>query len=618
LSVRLVNGSHDCEGRVEINRWAVSDVGWDDQDAEVVCRELGCVQSAKGKTLFVQVPYSPMITDVQCSGNETSLLQCRYATNFFYGNHTSGVVCSAFEDLLVYFTLSCRSCLSDFLFENRLKWFVWLEIYTFSPWYLQHVVEHLSSLLNKIERLSNLTIQERMIAGEIVLQNVENITIPMSDTSDEFMKKNMTLFSLFELWRFKQPGITSGLKVTELTELQQQMTIPLECVLFASYTGLESILDGTFFQANSSEDFSPVLPTVSPQINSHIVTVVINQKMNQIHKLLQPVNVTFQNKQKKSNKNTLFCVYWKSEGNESFWSRGGLKVTHSNETHTVCSSYHLSSCAVIITANTKKIEEDSVLSVINHVFVITNLICLCLAIITFVFCKSAHNTIHLHLSLCLFMAHLLFLTGGYKTDYEVICAVIAGVLHFLFLASFVWMCLEGVQLLLLVTNLRVVKYSSRSRLTKRYLFPPGYGIPAMIVVVSAGVFPQVRSCWLSCEKSFKWSFLGPVSFLIAVNIILFAFILQTLRSQLSFLNTDISKVRNTRLLTFKSMAQFIIMGCSWILGFFQEDVFFRYAFVIINSLQGPFIFLVHCVLNQQVTSNRQSNVPLQNVCNFSL
>ncbi|KAK1153869.1 adhesion G protein-coupled receptor E3-like [Acipenser oxyrinchus oxyrinchus] len=42
------------------------------------------------------------------------------------------------------------------------------------------------------------------------------------------------------------------------------------------------------------------------------------------------------------------------------------------------------------------------------------------------------------------------------------------------------------------------------------------------------------------------------------------------------------------------------MGCSWILGFFQGLEFFRFVFVIINSLQGPFIFLVHCVLNQQV------------------
>ncbi|XP_069051856.1 adhesion G protein-coupled receptor E2-like [Lepisosteus oculatus] len=309
----------------------------------------------------------------------------------------------------------------------------------------------------------------------------------------------------------------------------------------------------------------------------------------------------------KRDENELICVYWKYGVNESSWSQSGLKVIHSNETHTVCSSNHLTTFAVIMATKAEQIEEDSALSVIEYVFVITSLICLGLAIITFVFCKSVqkgHNTIHLHLSLCLFMAHLLLLTGGSKTENKMICAVIAGVLHFLFLASFVWMCLEGVQLLLLVTNLRVVKYSSRNRLTKRYLFPPGYGIPAVIVAVSAGVCPggygTQKSCWLSFERAFAWSFLGPVSFFISVNIIMFAIILWALKSQLSFINTDVSKVRNTRLLTFKAMAHCFIMGCSWILGFFQGVKFFSYMFVIVNSLQGPFIFLVHCVLNQQI------------------
>ncbi|MGH0179998.1 UNVERIFIED_CONTAM: hypothetical protein FKN15_003014, partial [Acipenser sinensis] len=133
----------------------------------------------------------------------------------------------------------------------------------------------------------------------------------------------------------------------------------------------------------------------------------------------------------------------------------------------------------------------------------------------------------------------------------VLCAVIAGLLHYLFTASFAWMCLEGVQLYLLVRNLNVVKYSSRQGLRRRFLLLAGYGSPALIVAVSAGVFPEGYGS-------------------------------------------------NTLLLTFKAIAHCFIMGCSWILGFFQGLEFFRFVFVIINSLQGPFIFLVHCVLNQQV------------------
>ncbi|XP_066564239.1 adhesion G protein-coupled receptor E1 [Amia ocellicauda] len=166
------------------------------------------------------------------------------------------------------------------------------------------------------------------------------------------------------------------------------------------------------------------------------------------------------------------------------------------------------------------------------------------------------------------------------------------------------MWLEGVHLLLLIKNLRVVKYSSRNQVCTLHLLLVGYGIPAVIVAISAGVYSEgygtAKSCWLSHERKFIWSFLGPVCFIIVVNIIIFALILYGLRSQIGNLNTDLSKLRDNRLLTFKAISHFFIMGCSWILGFFQTIGFLSYAFVIVNSLQGPFIFLVHCVLNKQI------------------
>ncbi|KAH1179789.1 hypothetical protein KIL84_005839 [Mauremys mutica] len=57
------------------------------------------------------------------------------------------------------------------------------------------------------------------------------------------------------------------------------------------------------------------------------------------------------------------------------------------------------------------------------------------------------------------------------------------------------------------------------------------------------------------------------------------------------------------LLTFKAIAQLFILGCTWILGLLQVGpaaTAMAYLFTIVNSLQGAFIFLVHCLLNRQV------------------
>lgn len=60
--------------------------------------------------------------------------------------------------------------------------------------------------------------------------------------------------------------------------------------------------------------------------------------------------------------------------------------------------------------------------------------------------------------------------------------MVAGLLHYLFLAVFAWTCLEGVQLYIMLIE---VFEAERSRTLYYYL--AGYGVPAIIVGVSAAV-----------------------------------------------------------------------------------------------------------------------------------
>lgn len=64
----------------------------------------------------------------------------------------------------------------------------------------------------------------------------------------------------------------------------------------------------------------------------------------------------------------------------------------------------------------------------------------------------------------------------------------AGLLHFLVVASFVWMSLEALQLYLLVRRLNKVQVIQRDGLPRLLLYLIGYGIPFVIVGVSALVY----------------------------------------------------------------------------------------------------------------------------------
>lgn len=57
--------------------------------------------------------------------------------------------------------------------------------------------------------------------------------------------------------------------------------------------------------------------------------------------------------------------------------------------------------------------------------------------------QGDRTTIHKNLCVCLLIAETVFLAGVNQTDKPVVCGVVAGLLHFFFLAAFVWMFMEG-------------------------------------------------------------------------------------------------------------------------------------------------------------------------------
>ncbi|CAM4564149.1 unnamed protein product [Leuciscus chuanchicus] len=104
---RLVEGSHLCSGRVEmllVSGWgSVCDAAFDQQDAEVVCRELDCGAPVQvlGEDAFGKGDAQMWTQEIQCRGNETHIRRCPSSTSHINCTHDNdvGLICSGYTDL---------------------------------------------------------------------------------------------------------------------------------------------------------------------------------------------------------------------------------------------------------------------------------------------------------------------------------------------------------------------------------------------------------------------------------------------------------------------------------------------------------------------------------------
>ncbi|XP_016308265.1 CD97 antigen-like isoform X2 [Sinocyclocheilus anshuiensis] len=383
-----------------------------------------------------------------------------------------------------------------------------------------------------------------------------------------------------------------------------------ETVVGKSYPGFAFAALVSYKDLNSSSDLLHKMSrersddeerSVTYQLNSKVVTAVVSNA--ETKHLSEPVMLVFTHEEERAESEGVAysCVYWDEA--EGAWSGRGCEGAWFNSTHTACSCSHLSSFAVLMALY--PVQDSFELVLITRVGLALSLVCLFLCILTFRFCRSIKGTrtsIHLHLSICLFIADLVFLCGISSTHNQVGCAIVAGLLHFFFLSAFCWMLLEGVQLY------RMVVLVFHTTLKHLYMYLVGYGVPLVIVTVSAIAFPAgygtERHCWLSLDQNFIWSFLAPICIIVILNSFVFIITVWKLAEKFSSLNPDLSKLRNIRGFTVTAVAQFCILGGMWVFGsfLFYEKVtqVALYLFTILNSLQGALIFIMHCLLSKPV------------------
>lgn len=302
------------------------------------------------------------------------------------------------------------------------------------------------------------------------------------------------------------------------------------------------------------------------------------------------------------------CAFWNysPETMNGSWSLEGCELTFSNETHTSCHCNHLTHFAILMSSGPSiGIKDYNILTRITQLGIIISLICLAICIFTFWFfseIQSTRTTIHKNLCCSLFLAELVFLVGINTNTNKLFCSIIAGLLHYFFLAAFAWMCIEGIHLYLIVVG---VIYNKGFLHKNFYIF--GYLSPAVVVGFSAALgyryYGTTKVCWLSTENNFIWSFIGPACLIILVNLLAFGVIIYKVFRHTAGLKPEVSCYENIRSCARGALALLFLLGTTWIFGVLHvvhASVVTAYLFTVSNAFQGMFIFLFLCVLSRKI------------------
>uniref|UniRef100_A0A7N5K5U2 Adhesion G protein-coupled receptor D1 n=1 Tax=Ailuropoda melanoleuca TaxID=9646 RepID=A0A7N5K5U2_AILME len=259
-----------------------------------------------------------------------------------------------------------------------------------------------------------------------------------------------------------------------------------------------------------------------------------------------------------SNQAFLYCAFLDFSSGEGVWSNQGCVLTEGNLSYSVCRCTHLTNFAILMQVVPMELTRGHkvALSSITYIGCSVSLVCLVLTLVTFAMLSSVstirNQRYHIHANL----------------SFAVLVA----------------------QILLLVS----------------FGFTPGT-FPLLICIISVSFamdsYGTSVNCWLSISSGAVWAFVAPALSIIVVNAGILIAVTRVI-SQISADNYKIHGDPSAFKLTAKAVAVLLpILGTSWVFGVLalnSQALVFQYIFAVLNSLQGFFIFLFHCLLNSEV------------------
>ncbi|NXQ40433.1 AGRD2 protein, partial [Catharus fuscescens] len=295
------------------------------------------------------------------------------------------------------------------------------------------------------------------------------------------------------------------------------------------------------------------------------------------------------------------------------WSTAGCSVVMSLPDSTACFCNHTTNFAILLQVYEmqRTTKEEFTLQTLTFIGCGVSF---CALIVTFILFlvvrvpKSERTTVHKNLIFALAAGEALLMFSEWAKTNQVLCFMVTAFLHLFFMAAFSWMLVEG---LLLWSKVVAVNMSEDRRM--KFYYVTGWGLPVLIVGVTLATsfnnYVAANHCWLNVQTNVIWAFVGPVQRALAVNtLVLLRVVTVTVasaRRRLKMLtpNSSLESQIGAQIwATAKPVLVLLpVLGLTWVCGVLVHlSIVWAYVFIVLNSLQGLYIFLVYAIYNSEV------------------
>ncbi|XP_071508191.1 adhesion G-protein coupled receptor G2-like [Diadema antillarum] len=382
------------------------------------------------------------------------------------------------------------------------------------------------------------------------------------------------------------------------------------------------------FISDSIVAFSEQNATVNRTANTPVISLSVGDV--KLENLAQPINLTFTALEPDYANQT--CVFWNFTISD--WSSKGCEYVQQTtdfdtvtqgqsaepstdrgnlskpEFHT-CSCHHLTNFAILMDIRESSGPGHPALRALSYIGCVVSIVCLVVALATYLANKELRGKQSHRVFMCLcvtliglYVTYLIMssLDSEQSRANPTACGALAGLVQFFMLSSIAWMGVEGYNTYLIIVqvfNTYVPNFLQKAALA-------AWGIPALVVIVNGAIARDKYTRHTVCFPDL-WSQVGglliPVAVILLINVIIFILVIRQLalsanvggkvkKDKQAERRETIERVQN-------AITILVLLGLTWVTGYLLlidgiRDVV-QALFILFNSFQGLFIFLVYCV-----------------------